>query len=179
MFLHDLPTQAPSIRLVKPDVDRDADLGVQWLAGDPGRETLRLMGVPDQDNQASSLELESARVQDFLDGPDQYNWMIQFNGDVVGAVWADLKPTDYIGAPAVSIMIGDPAARGKGVGQPAIEAVVALLSTKGAATIFARHLVGNTASARVLAKSGFRPLGQAYSDNDHLQWQNLKWSAQL
>jgi hypothetical protein len=56
MFVGELATGDNSVRLVEPDVGRDVPLGLQWLAGVAGRETLRLMGVTEANNHSSTLE---------------------------------------------------------------------------------------------------------------------------
>ena len=61
-----LETDNPSVHLVEPELERDAQLGVQWLHGDIGRNTLQLMGVSDDDNIATTLEQEKQRVADFI-----------------------------------------------------------------------------------------------------------------
>jgi hypothetical protein len=81
-----LVTSDPLLRLVEPDIERDAALGVKWLAGNNGRNTLRLMGVNDADNKPSSLEKEKARVNGFITKQDQLNWMMEYDGKIVGSI---------------------------------------------------------------------------------------------
>ena len=173
MFTTGLKTSNPAVALVKPDPERDAPLGVAWLAGAEGRRTLKLMGVADELNQESTIEQERARIQAFLDGEDQYNWMISYHGRIVGAVWVDLKPTKHIPAPTVSIMIGNPSARGHGVGKAALAAVIDYLGALGQPELHARHLLTNQASHALLTALKFTPNGPPYSDSDGLTWQNL------
>jgi hypothetical protein len=97
-----LQTDNPAVTLVAPNVERDAPLGVQWLAGAPGRHTLALMGVSDHDNHETSLATEQKRVQGFIENQQQLNWMIQFNDQVVGAIWVDLQATSELLAPCTS-----------------------------------------------------------------------------
>lgn len=61
MFISELSTRDNSIRLVSPDINRDAPLGVRWLGGEAGRDTLRLMGAAEKDNRPTTLEQESRR----------------------------------------------------------------------------------------------------------------------
>lgn len=168
-----LETADPQVHLVEPDIERDAALGVEWLGGDLGRNTLRLMGVTDGNNNPSTLEEERERVHGFITKEDQLNWMIAYGGRVVGSVWVDLEPTQYVPAPAVHIMIGDPEARGKGIGSAAIKAVIDHLKLTGAAHVFSRHLVENAGAAHLLHYLGFTNLGEPYSDKDSLRWQNV------
>lgn len=174
MFVHEMGTPNPRVRLVKPDVARDAALGVEWLNGEEGRKTLRLMGVPDARNQASTFEKERERVQDFLDRTDQRNWMIELDDQIVGSVWIDLKPTPTMPAPSVHIMIGDPAARGQGAGSAAFRAALDWLRTNEALypLVYSRHLAHNDPSGALLTKNNFIDLGEPYKDQDGLEWQN-------
>jgi RimJ/RimL family protein N-acetyltransferase len=174
MFKTELKTSNPSVCLVSPDVDRDSELGVKWLEGDQGRQTLGLMGVADEYNKPSSLGEEKDRVQGFLENTSQLNWMISADGKIIGAIWVDLEPTDYIEAPAVSLMIGDPDARGKGIGEAALTAVINFLRNDNHRTVFARHLVANAASAGLLKKVGFANDGQKYVGGDGFNWQNVR-----
>lgn len=171
MFIRALTTANPAVRLVQPDVERDAALGVRWLADPHGRDTLRLMGVMEQNNRASTLEQEQHRVRQFLENTAQFNWMIELDGRVVGAIWVD-RPTTRQPVPMVSFMIGDPAARGHGVGRAALRAVVEFLAAEGFPRVTARHIVGNAASAALLRNQGFRPIGSpAIDPEDGLTWQ--------
>lgn len=174
MFVSKLLTANKQVTLVKPNVKRDAPLGVEWLKGDAGRETLRLMGVSDADNKASNFKKEKKRIQEFIDKQNQYNWMIKYKTKVVGTVWAELEPTEHLGAPAVHIMIGDPEVRGKGVGTAALQAVTEWLQTeKNYKIVYSRHLTSNAAPARINQKLGFKPQGAAYTDSDGLEFQNV------
>ncbi|HEX7368384.1 MAG TPA: GNAT family N-acetyltransferase [Candidatus Saccharimonadales bacterium] len=159
---------------MKPDVARDAPLGVRWLAGGNGRDTLRKMGVTDQDNKPTTLGQEQRRVRDFLENKNQVCWMIQAGGKIVGAVWVNLEPNEYLRAPSVHIMIGDPAARGKGIGVQVFRSVVTWLENdQKYSKIYTRHLVSNVASAKLAGKSGFVNSGETYRDSDGLLWQNM------
>lgn len=168
-----LLTSLPEVRLVPPNIDRDAELGVQWLKGNSGRDTLRMMGVIDSENKSSTLKEERKRVQDFISRDDQLNWMIEYNNQVVGAVWADLLPTEFLPSPAVHIMVGDPLVRGKGLGKATISAVVDYLKQTGVKSVYSRHLVENKVSSHLLSSIGFTDLGKTYKDSDGLNWQNV------
>lgn len=174
MKTNSLKTSFTSVRLIEPDVERDAQLGVEWLDGARGRETLQLMGVADKDNKSTTLEHERARVQSFIEREDQLNWMIELDGRVVGAVWVDLQQNGNLPAPGVHIMIGDPAARGRGVGSAAFSIVTKYLQEIGYTQVFTRHLVGNSTAQSLAAKNGFVDIGEAYTDEDGLIWQNME-----
>lgn len=169
----ELETNNPAVILVEPDVERDAPLGVAWLQGELGRNTLSLMGVPDKDNKPTTLAAERGRVQGFIEGRDQLNWMIQYNGKVVGSVWVDLATKEKLPAPSVHIMIGDPTMRGKGVGNFTLSTVLNYLEAQGYTTIYSRHLTKNKGAKSVLVSLGFRELGVPHTDDDGLTWQNV------
>src|SRR6266498_2431670 len=153
-----------NFRLVKPDFSRDALLSVKWLKEDSGRDTLRLMGVPDKDIVEPTLEGERERIQSFLDREDQLNWMIEVDGHVVGAIWVDLERQGSVKAPAIHIMIGDPSARGQGVGSQAMQLAINYLFQQGYSTVYTRHRVGNTPVEKMSARLGFVPDGDPYMD---------------
>ena len=170
-----IPTSQPGLLLVKPSLAQDANLSVKWLSGEAGRDTLRLMGSTDDNNQPSTLEAEKQRIRDFHISSDQRTWSMRYEDKTVGAVWVDLKTTSYLTAPSVHIMIGDPSMRRKGIGEAAILAIIKLLAKEGKySTLYSRHLRTNQASAKLLAKVGFVYDGQEYSDADGLVYRNVK-----
>jgi RimJ/RimL family protein N-acetyltransferase len=174
MFVRDLETPEPSTRLVQPVVSRDAPLSVRWLAGDEGRETLRMMGVPEELIVPAALDRELARIASFLERQDQYNWMMEFEGDVVGSIWVELRPTPVLAAPAVSYMVGAKAARRKGVARASLDAVAQFIFRQGFTSLYARALVINYKSAALLSRAGFARLNESYVDpDDGLHWQNF------
>jgi hypothetical protein len=113
MFARALTAPNLPVRLVMPVVTRDSALSVPWLTGGQGRETLQMMGVPADQIAPASLEEEVARIASFLDRTDQYNWMIELDGTIVGAIWVDLRSSAALAAPAVSYMVGDRRREGK------------------------------------------------------------------
>jgi ribosomal protein S18 acetylase RimI-like enzyme len=168
-----LETADPDIHLIEPDIERDAQLGVAWLNGQVGRKTLELMGVPDKDNKPSSLENERGRVRDFIDREDQLNWMIEANNNVVGSIWVNLESTNEVPGPAVHIMIGNPEARGRGIGDTVTKAVINYLREQGNSKIYSRRLISNDNAAKLLSQNGFVELDSPYTDRDGLTWQNV------
>jgi RimJ/RimL family protein N-acetyltransferase len=168
-----LETNNPHIQLIEPDVERDAAISVGWLEGDLGRDTLRLMGVSAEENKPSSLEQEKERVEGFIANENQLNWMISYDGKIVGSVWADLHSSDELPGPSVHIMIGDPEVRGKGIGTASISAVIDHLRNNKVETIYSRHLLENEGSKHLLVGLGFNDLGEPYTDKDGLKFQNV------
>lgn len=171
----DLTTEISQLRLIEPNVERDAALGVAWLNGELGRATLQSMGNGPEVIAAmlpATLAQEQARVRDFLKRNDQLNWMIEHKGHVVGAVWVDLAPREALPSPSVHIMIGEPNARGKGLGTATIRCVLEYLEQQGKDTVYSRHLTTNLAAGRLLKSLGFTELGKPYQ-SDALEFQNL------
>ncbi len=168
-----IQTSNPRIHLIEPSIERDAPLSVQWLQGEPGRTTLRLMGVSDSDNKPSSLEQEKERVSSFISNEDQLNWMIAFDDRVVGSIWVDLVEKNLVPPPSIHMMIGAAAARGKGIGKAITPAVLQHLKQNGHDTVYSRHLITNEAVAHLLGNFGFKKMGQPYADEDGKYWQNV------
>ena len=168
-----LQTHSPDVLLVAPNIERDAALGVQWTKGAMGRATLTSMGVAEKDNKPTTLEDERKRVKSFIEGKDQLNWMIDYQGKVVGSVWADLEQVGNVPAPAIHIMIGDLNARGKGIGFAATSRVTEYLEGKGFKDVYSRHLTKNNSASGLLQSLGFMKLGDPYADCDGLEWQNV------
>lgn len=170
-----LETKNALIRLVEPNVERDAQLGVQWLNGELGRVTMQSMGNTDEEIESmlpTTLEKESERVKDFLDKDDQLNWMIEYEGKVVGTVWVNLNSSQDLPGPSVHIMIGDPDMRGKGVGGSTVSTVLEYLGEQGHDVIYSRHLTTNEGADKLLKSVGFTELGEPYP-SDTLEFQNL------
>lgn len=173
--LQELPTYLPELTLVRPNIEQDATLAVGWLEGESGRETLRLMGNTDEHNKPSTIEDERQRLRDFVTATDQVTWMMRYQGKTVGAVWLRLDPTNYLPAPSIHIMIGDPSARGRGVGKAAVMALIEQLRQSGQHQwLHSRYLTDNLGSAKLLKNAGFIEDGKAYTDEDGLSFQNVK-----
>ena len=173
MFVQELPSRNPTIRLTEPVVERDSRLGVEWLSGEMGKKTLELMGNVPEEIVEPSLELEANRIHEFLQTSDQLYWMIEVENKVAGAVWIDLVAKESVKAPSVHIMIGDPSVRGKGVGKVAFETVLNwLVNVRKEKTVYTRHLVNNEAAYKLISDLNFKKDGDPYTDNDGLLWQN-------
>ncbi|MGB3009009.1 MAG: GNAT family N-acetyltransferase [Candidatus Saccharimonadales bacterium] len=168
-----LETRSADVYLIEPDIEPDAPLSVEWLAGDIGRNTLRLMGVADKDNAPSTLEKEKERIRDFIKNDNHLNWMIAYSSQVVGSIWVDLKPSERLQSPSVHIMIGRPDIRGKGVGLSSMTAVINYLEKLGYQHIYSRYMTDNEGSKRLLAKLGFHADGTSYVGEDDVEFQNV------
>ena len=176
-----LKTDNPPVRLVEPNIERDALLGTKWLSGELGRTTLRQMGNTESEIDQmlpATIENQAELVKSFLEREDQLNWMIEYEGKIVGSVWVDLDAKKdksgnvIVPGPSVHIMIGDPDTRGKGVGSSAVGTVLAYLEEQGHNTIYSRHLTTNDGADYLLKSLGFTDLGDPYM-NGTLEFQNL------
>ncbi len=163
------------IKLIEPVLERDAKLGVTWLNGELGRATMRSMGNTEETIDKilpTTIEQELERVRGFLEREDQLNWMIEYDGKVVGSVWVDLDNSEYLPGPSVHIMIGDSNMRGKGVGTSTIGAVLGYLEKQGHDVVYSRHLATNEGSEKLLKSLGFIDLGEPYI-GDTLEFRNM------
>ena len=168
-----LQSENSKLKLIVPVVERDAQLGVIWLNGERGRSTLELMGVQKKDIEQPNIHHERERIRNFIEKENQLNWMIEFNGKVVGSVWVDLEPKDYLPSPAVHIMIGEPEARGLRVGTESIKLVVEYLKNQGFENLYSRALTTNSVARSLLLINGFKLYRDRYTDKDGVEWQNV------
>lgn len=161
------------VKLVAPDIERDAPLAVKWLNSKKGVQTLISMGNVPASIKKTNLETEQKRIVDFIESSDQLNWMIEFEDQIVGSIWVNLKETKYVKAPSVHIMIGDSSFRKRGIGYEALELVIQQMARLGRKQLFSRHLVSNKHAAKALEKLWFDIDGPEYTDKDGLVWQNV------
>jgi len=163
--------------LVKPDPDRDAPFAVAWFTSAYGKETLLRMGNLENSIKESTLDGEKETLVEFLElekQQKQITWMICTDEKTIGAVWLELKPTKYLKAPAVHIMIGDTNYRGRGIGKSVMKEMIEYSrDTLRTQTIYSRRLQSNNAIAAVFKSLGFVNDGELYEDNDGLLWQNV------
>jgi RimJ/RimL family protein N-acetyltransferase len=161
------------VRLIEPNVERDVELSVKWLSWASGRESLSMLNT--KSDGKPSVDLETERIEGFINRQDQINWMIEHNGEVVGAIWVDLKPSEVIEAPIACLMIGEKESRGKGVGTIATQAVVDWLKGQGEKVVYSqRVLLKNERSLQMLAKLGFEKFGEPFRDDNGELCQNFK-----
>ncbi|PLS81121.1 hypothetical protein CYG49_03270, partial [Candidatus Saccharibacteria bacterium] len=151
MIAPELISNDEELRLIMPNVERDAQTSIGWLEGEEGRETLRSMGVTEGDISEPTLEGEEERIRELIESQHRIAWMIEHDGDIIGVVVVELNATKYLDAPAVSVMIGDSWERGKGIGTSALRLAIDWLHAEQEDLfIFARHRVSNEAAAQVL-----------------------------
>jgi RimJ/RimL family protein N-acetyltransferase len=164
------------VSLVNIDVARDAPLATAWINAPGGAQMLQLMGMLVPDDFTTTIIVESKRFQDILSDPSEIAQMIEVDGQVVGIVEMHTDPFEGLGAPNISIMIGDASARGKGVGTAAMQLAIAQLQSIGYKIVHARALTRNAPSLAMLKKLGFVNAGSPYVDDDKLSWQNVSLS---
>ena len=172
-----LSTTIPALHLAQPEPNRDAAFAFSWFNAEYGRDTLLKMGNTPDEITEPTLASERATLEEFLtleaEGK-QKTWMMRYNEVTIGAAWIDLVQNHGLKAPSIHLMIGDPLYRGKGVGKATMSAMIDYLKAAGNSTIYSRHLVSNEAVIGLNHSLGFVPDGQAYSDENGLEWQNVK-----
>ena len=172
-----ISTINPELTLVNPDPDRDTPFAIDWFAGEAGIRTLQLMGNADAEITTTSYEKEHQIIEEFLDleeAGQQLTWAVRYRDKTIGAVWIELFDTAAIPAPAVSIMIGDVSVRGEGLGAATVSSVLYYLKTETRYTkAYARHLLNNTASKKLLSQLGFVEFGEPYAEKNGLRFQNV------
>ncbi len=170
--------QKPNYTLEKPNPAKDAPFAVAWFAGDTGKGTLLSMGNAESEIVESTLDGETKKLEEFValeEQNKQVTWMIHADDKTIGAVWIELEDTDDVQAPAVHLMIGDGAYRGKGIGAAVLKDTLRYAyGNLPYADIYSRHLVSNAGAATLLKKAGFEPDEKPYNDANDLEWQNVK-----
>ena len=102
---------------------------------------------------------------------------MRYNDETVGVIWVDLDASEYLSAPSVHLMIGNPVARGKGAGTAAVKTIIAELEEQDDNKfLYSRYMTENVGSKRLLKACGFVNDGAGYTDKDGLSWQNVKLS---
>ncbi|MBW4061249.1 GNAT family N-acetyltransferase [Candidatus Saccharibacteria bacterium] len=165
------------LKLVAPNVERDALLGVGWVNGEVGHETMRLMGNNPKSITDTTLKQQQKLIQSFIDDQHAIYWMLELNQRVVGAIWIQLNDEEYLPGPSVSIMIGDVIARGHGIGKRAMILVLGwarLHVTNLKQPLRVRALADNAASNALIKSFSALLDGKQYTDSDGLVWQNYQ-----
>ena len=163
-----------TIALVAPNVDRDSENGVRWMSGSVGHKTQELMGIASSDIHDHTIEEEQKLIQRFIDTDDEIVWMVEVDDNVIGVIEVGLKISPQENGPSLSVMIGDPDFRGKGIGKKAMVAVIDYLASQGYSEVNARHISSNHASRAMNTSIGFINVGDEYVDEDGIRWQNVR-----
>jgi RimJ/RimL family protein N-acetyltransferase len=145
------------VHLVEPDIAH-AEPSLLWVSSP---DVIQYMGA-NFDNP--SLMEEKKRIEDILKNEDEYSWMIELDGKIVGNVCVNsiAETTKKFGKKAgnLTVLIGEKGEWGKGLAAKACTAVLRwAFSEGGFEVIAARALQENTASIRTLQKLGFKEIG--------------------
>lgn len=167
------------IQLLMPDIERDAVFAHTWFTRPEGRATLLSMGNAEHEIEEMTLADHRRIMQEFLDFEregKQITRVIVADNKTIGVVWIELYENHDVKAPSIHIMIGDPDYRGKGIGRIAMESMLDYAcNTLGHKTIYTRHLANNLPVARLNETLGFVKDGEKYTDENGLEWQNIKY----
>jgi RimJ/RimL family protein N-acetyltransferase len=151
-----------------------AAIVAEWLQGEQGRETLRLLGNVLPADFTTNEVIEHKRIEEILADNNKIAWIIIFDDEPVGVAEVDLKATEEIQAPHFSYFIGDATSRGNGIGTAALFLLLDELKSRGYDRLFGRTIQENMASKKVMQKAGFIKQGDEYTDKDGLIWQNFE-----
>ena len=155
------------LRLVEPKIEY-AKTSLNWTSNN---EIVQYMGA---DFSNPSLEKEIERLQKIINSTDEYSWMIEVDGKVVGNVTLhDIqeKSSEFgLKAATHTILIGDKKYWGQGIGINVTRTVLEWAFNKGGfEVIFSRALEQNVGSLKTLIKAGFEKIGTTPPT-----WQNFK-----
>lgn len=144
--------------LVEPRL-RHASASLSWVKNP---DVVGFMGV-DFDNP--TLEGEEKRIKDILKNADEYSWMIELSGAVIGNVCINAinATTKKFGVKSgnLTVLIGDQNQWKKGIGVKVCSAILAWAFGQGGfEAMAARALQENVASIRTLQKLGFQETGK-------------------
>jgi RimJ/RimL family protein N-acetyltransferase len=159
------------LRLITPDV-RYAPDSLRWLS-DP--EVGRYMGADFSD---LSLAGEDKRLRDIIANTDAYDWMIEWEGRVIGNLSlnsiAEQSGKYGCRAASMAILIGDKSYWGKGIARSANMLVIDwAFRDAGFDEIHARIREENAASAKSFVSLGFEP---AETEREQVNGTDVVWN---
>lgn len=175
------PLEVPSyegdiIKLVEPSLEH-AESSLNWTAD---QSVVQYMGG---NFDQPSVVKERARINEIRNNSDEYNWMIEMDGKIIGNVSINsIKETSSkmgVQAGNYTILIGDKKYWGKGIARHVTATVLAwAFSEAGFETMAARALNENIASIKMLKKVGFefieRTPYEREIDGKSTEWQNFR-----
>jgi len=174
----DIASSLENLTFVKPNPAVHAPVTLSWFESQDGRETLLLMGNAEHEIETPSLQAEIEILQEFVEleeKNEQFTWMIQYDGDVIGVAWIELTQNHNVNPPSVHLMIGDKKYRGLGIGKASMQALITYIKNNiDTNFVYSRHLKSNKVVARMNKSLGFLDDGDAYIDDNGLEWQNVK-----
>lgn len=175
-----LSNKIETLKLIGPDIERDPPLSVEWMAGDNGRETQSMMGIPDREIHEHSLEEARGTIAGFIESDHEIVWMIEYAGDVVGAVEIHMIGTKYLPSPSIHVMLGDVDVRGRGIGRASAEMAITYLQEEQSIEIlYSRYRTNNKVSEQLLLALGFEEDGDPYEDQYGMRWQNVIYRSEV
>ena len=143
---------AGNLRLIQPDFEH-TEPSLLWVK-DNG--VVQYMGV---DFPTPTAEGERRRIEEILENQDEYSWMIEMDGEVIGNVCINSieEQTKKYGQKAGSLtfLVGDKNFWGKGIATKACKAVLDWAKRNGFQMMSARALQENIGSIKTLVKLGF------------------------
>jgi ribosomal-protein-alanine N-acetyltransferase len=147
-----------TVRLIVPNI-KYAKESLEWVSD---KEVGQFVGVDFSD---VSLKGEEVRLKEIMENTDGYNWLIEYDGQVVGNVnISTIKETsDEFGIKAGSLnyILGEKELWGKGIATILVKHVLRWAFVKnGFEVIKSRVIPQNKGSISVLLKSGFVKYGQ-------------------
>ncbi len=141
------------IYLIEPTLSH-ASASLEWLSQP---EIGQYMGA---DFSNLSLEGEEKRLQEIIDSTDQYNWMIEMDGKVIGNVCInsieEQSKKHACRAGSMAILIGDKSAWGKKIARSVNTVVIDWAFADGQfEKLYTRIMEENEASIKSFAALGF------------------------
>lgn len=129
----------------------------------------------DQPSQAKERE----RIQEIRNNSDEYNWMIQLDGKIIGnaSLNSIQETSSKLASKAANytILIGNKNFWRKGIAQYVAAAMLEWAFFKADfQAIVARALKENIASLNLLKKLGFQYLGSELDEGGDMEWRNFK-----
>jgi len=163
---------------VKPNPIEHAPITLGWFESEHGPETLFLMGNAEHEIETPSLQTETEILQEFISleqNSEQITWMINFEENIVGVAWIELIKNHNVKPPSVHLMIGDKTFRGRGIGKASMQALIGYIKDNIITDfIYSRHMKSNVVVAKMNQGLGFEDDGEAYLDDNGLEWQNVR-----
>lgn len=145
------------LRLVEPE-EKHAEASLSWVESP---DVIQYMGA---DFSNPTLEGELNRIREVRNNRDEYSWMIELDGRVIGNVCINsINETSRkfgVKAGNLTVLIGAKDQWKKGIGARACTAVIAwAFMEAGFEAMGARALQENIASINTLKKLGFKEIG--------------------
>lgn len=151
-----------SLRLIVPTIAY-AKESLDWVSD---KEVGQYVGA---DFSHVSLDGEKERLEEIINNTDGYNWLIEFDGKVIGNVnISSLEETTKefgVKAGSLNFIIGDKKLWGKGITTLAVKHILAWAFERNSFKIIkSRVIPQNKGSIAVLLKSGFLEYGKENYD---------------